>query len=195
GGTRRADTSDDLLDAGREGQPARAAEAARQHDEAGVEDDVDRRHAVGDAAGQLVEEGAAADLVGGGRADAVDRGRLGDPVLVGEGADPVRADQGAVAAGEGRDDPRRRLGDALVGGAAPGRAEGQRRPGDRQVADLAGAAGPAAVQPAAQHHRHAHAAVEPHEGEVVGALRGAVLALGDGGEVDVVLYRHRTPQV
>src|SRR5690606_12153875 len=71
----------------------------------------------------------------------------------------------------------------------------QRRPGDRQVADLAGAAGPAAVQPAAQHHRHAHAAVEPHEGEVVGALRGAVRALGDGGEVDVVLYRHRTPQV
>src|SRR5690606_9684425 len=68
GGTRRADTSDDLLDAGREGRPARAAEAARQHDEAGVEDDVDRRHAVGDAAGQLVEEGAAAVLGGGGRA-------------------------------------------------------------------------------------------------------------------------------
>ena len=60
--------------------------------------------------------------------------------------------------------------------------------GDRHVADLAGAAGGAAVQHAAEVDGQAEAVAHPQQGEAVGRLREPVGVLGDGGEVDVVLH-------
>ena len=63
----------------------------------------------------------------------------------------------------------------------------QRGAGHRQEADLAGAAGEAAVQPAADDEGGAEALLVPQQDEVLVAARGAEALLGDGDEVDVVL--------
>lgn len=54
-------------------------------------------------------------------------------------------------------------------------------------AHLAGAAGPAAVQPAAQDQRGAQALLVPQQDEVLVAAGCAEPLFGDGGEIDVVL--------
>ncbi len=47
---------------------------------------------------------------------------------------------------------------------------------------------------AAEEGRHAEAAADPHENEVLQAARGADGAFGQGGQVHVVLDDHRTVQ-
>lgn len=66
--------------------------------------------------------------------------------------------------------------------------------GDGQEADLAGASGPAAVQPAAEHQGGAEALLVPEQDEVLVAAGRAEALLGDGGEVHVVLVLDRHGQ-
>ena len=63
--------------------------------------------------------------------------------------------------------------------------------GDRHPADLAGRAGEAPMQLAAEHDRETDAPADPEQHEVVDALRGAAVRLGDRDEVDVVFERDR----
>lgn len=63
----------------------------------------------------------------------------------------------------------------------------QRGAGQRHVADLARAAGRAPQEHAAEHDRRADTFVDVGQHEVVVVLRRALVLLGDGGEIDVVL--------
>ena len=67
----------------------------------------------------------------------------------------------------------------------------QRRAGQRHEADLAGTAGRAAEQAAADHYRGADALLAPEQDEVVDCRRRARPALGDRGQVHVVLDLER----
>ena len=70
----------------------------------------------------------------------------------------------------------------------------ERRAGHRQEADLARAAGPAAVQPSAEDERGTETALVPQQYEVLVSSGRAEPLLGDGDEVDVVLVLDRHGQ-
>ncbi|MDH6570293.1 hypothetical protein M2160_005314 [Streptomyces sp. SAI-117] len=75
----------------------------------------------------------------------------------------------------------------------PGHLSYQGRSGNRQETHLSRAAGPAAVQPAAEDQGGTETALVPQQHEVLVAAGGAEPLLGHGDEVDVVLVldRHR----
>ena len=168
--------------------PAGLADGAAEDDEAGVENDADRRHADRDPLREVVEERRARGTgrsvsfrrrrrLGRRRGDGVGRGAAAEPVLRGQRLHRQAAGQ-RLQPGLAR---------MLV-------ADRERRAVHRHPADLARRAADPLAHLAADDRGEAEAGAEPDEGEVIKPDRRAAGPLGHRGQVHVVLDQHRRVQ-